>query len=52
MELPASTVAFIRGRLTKVSAGAARGESGSKGGGAEWHFGQFTSTADEDWPKC
>ena len=34
-ELSTSTVAFIscRGRLTKVLAGAARGEMGSKGGG-------------------
>ena len=35
LELSASTVAFTscRGRLTKVLAGAARGEKGSKGGG-------------------
>ena len=34
-ELSASTVAFIscRGRLTKMLAGAARAETGSKGGG-------------------
>ena len=36
-ELPPSTVAFIsyRGRLTKVLAGVAREEMGSKGGEAE-----------------
>ena len=35
IELSANTVAFIssRHRLTKVLAGAARGEKGSKGGG-------------------
>jgi hypothetical protein len=37
MELSASTVVFIssRGRLTEVLAGAARGETGSKGGGGQ-----------------
>ena len=37
MKLSANTVAFIncRGRLTKVLAGAARGENQSKGGGGQ-----------------
>ena len=37
LELSAITVTFIswRGRLTKVLAGAARGETGSKGGGGQ-----------------
>ena len=37
VELSVSTVAFISwsGRLTEVLAGAARGETGSKGGGGQ-----------------
>jgi hypothetical protein len=55
IELSANTLTLIscKNRLIKVVAGTSRGKKGSKAGGLFplsgtcYHFGQYTSTADE-----